>query len=277
MFRIYLDWWRLAIAALIILIAGILMAPPWHGSAPFSLMLKMPFGIMVAVIVAWLMASDCALGEFNICAEGLLYPGFSAPQKRYHVRHSGELTDGLCKPRGGDSMVSGIAHRGPDDRGYGCLQRRGTLGHARLSIVDLSPAGHSLCLIRTTETPLCSTRDLQFPILRKDCEAAAMCSSPLRHRGYPRALPTAWHRLSEVLRGSRTASDDDIGFLPARSGRARRSRCVHRQVRLPRQELQTTDHAAVKPRITSVSEWDLNTSPAARSPCAEIGNCRSRR
>src|SRR5262249_38266754 len=38
-------------------------------------------------------------------------------------------------------MVSAIAHRGPDDGGL-FLEGRVALGHRRLSIVDLSPAGH---------------------------------------------------------------------------------------------------------------------------------------
>jgi asparagine synthase (glutamine-hydrolysing) len=40
-------------------------------------------------------------------------------------------------------MTDVIAHRGPDDAGYWCDAERGIgLGHRRLSIVDLSPAGH---------------------------------------------------------------------------------------------------------------------------------------
>ena len=40
-------------------------------------------------------------------------------------------------------MADTIEHRGPDDSGYwfDAVQRVG-LGHRRLSIVDLSPAGH---------------------------------------------------------------------------------------------------------------------------------------
>ena len=42
-------------------------------------------------------------------------------------------------------MCDLIAHRGPDDHGVGAFQAGGvpvTLGHRRLSIIDLSPAGH---------------------------------------------------------------------------------------------------------------------------------------
>jgi O-antigen/teichoic acid export membrane protein len=62
-FRIHLDWSRLATALLVILAAGVLLAPPWHKTAPYSLLMKLPIGIAVAVIVAWLMAPDwCVKG-----------------------------------------------------------------------------------------------------------------------------------------------------------------------------------------------------------------------
>jgi len=62
-FRIHLDWSRLATAMLVILAAGVFLAPPWHGTAPYSLLMKLPIGIAVAVIVAWMMAPDwCVKG-----------------------------------------------------------------------------------------------------------------------------------------------------------------------------------------------------------------------
>ena len=40
-------------------------------------------------------------------------------------------------------MVASIRYRGPDDSGIWCDERIGIgLGHARLSILDLSPEGH---------------------------------------------------------------------------------------------------------------------------------------
>ena len=40
-------------------------------------------------------------------------------------------------------MTTAIAHRGPDDAGHWFDEAAGiALGHRRLSIVDLSPAGH---------------------------------------------------------------------------------------------------------------------------------------
>ncbi|MFI4981121.1 MAG: asparagine synthetase B, partial [Nevskiales bacterium] len=42
-----------------------------------------------------------------------------------------------------ERMASAIAHRGPDDAGAWCDEAAGlSLGHRRLSILDLSPAGH---------------------------------------------------------------------------------------------------------------------------------------
>lgn len=62
-FRVRLDGRSLAATILLILPAGVLMAPPWNASAPFSLLMKLPFGIAVAVIVALLAAPDwCAKG-----------------------------------------------------------------------------------------------------------------------------------------------------------------------------------------------------------------------
>jgi len=41
-----------------------------------------------------------------------------------------------------DRMVKSLAHRGPDDQGTVCLDDDVHLGHTRLSIIDLSKAGH---------------------------------------------------------------------------------------------------------------------------------------
>ena len=59
------------------------------------------------------------------------------------------LTGGWSQQRFGDlrdalpRMTRAIAHRGPDDDGHWYDEEAGiALGHRRLSIVDLSPAGH---------------------------------------------------------------------------------------------------------------------------------------
>lgn len=47
------------------------------------------------------------------------------------------------EPRRLTAMADALAHRGPDDRGYFIDETRGVaLAHNRLSIIDLSPAGH---------------------------------------------------------------------------------------------------------------------------------------
>ena len=62
-FRIQLDWTRLVVTLLVVLAAGVLLAPPWHGTPPISLLMKLPVGVGVAVIVAWVAAPDwCVKG-----------------------------------------------------------------------------------------------------------------------------------------------------------------------------------------------------------------------
>jgi O-antigen/teichoic acid export membrane protein len=64
-FPIYLDWSRLATAVLIILPAGVFLAPPWHGTAPFSLLMKLPIGIAVVLMVALFMVPDWCIKGIN--------------------------------------------------------------------------------------------------------------------------------------------------------------------------------------------------------------------
>jgi asparagine synthase (glutamine-hydrolysing) len=73
-----------------------------------------------------------------------------------------------------DTMVSGIAHRGPDDRGlWSSPNGVCALGHAGLSIVDLSPAGHQPMLDALTGNAIVFNGEIyNFQSLRKACEAA---------------------------------------------------------------------------------------------------------
>jgi len=70
-------------------------------------------------------------------------------------------------------MVSGIAHRGPDDHGlWSSPNSVCSLGHARLSIVDLSPAGHQPMFDPLTGNTIVFNGEIyNFQSLRKDCEA----------------------------------------------------------------------------------------------------------
>ena len=73
-----------------------------------------------------------------------------------------------------DALVSGIAHRGPDDRGlWSPPNGVCTLGHARLSIVDLSPAGHQPMLDPLTGNAIVFNGEIyNFQALRNDCESS---------------------------------------------------------------------------------------------------------
>jgi len=72
------------------------------------------------------------------------------------------------------AMVSGIAHRGPDDRGlWSSPSGVCALGHARLSIIDLSPAGHQPMVDPSTGNAIVFNGEIyNFQALRKDCESA---------------------------------------------------------------------------------------------------------
>lgn len=72
-----------------------------------------------------------------------------------------------------DRLVFGIAHRGPDDRGLWISSDKVcSLGHARLSIVDLSPAGHQPMLDPETGNAIVFNGEIyNFQSLRKNCEA----------------------------------------------------------------------------------------------------------
>lgn len=72
-----------------------------------------------------------------------------------------------------EAMVSGVAHRGPDDRGlWSSPSGACALGHVRLSVVDLSPAGHQPMLDPNTGNAIVFNGEIyNFQALRKDCEA----------------------------------------------------------------------------------------------------------
>lgn len=73
-----------------------------------------------------------------------------------------------------NTMVSGIVHRGPDDRGlWSSPNGVCVLGHTRLSILDLSPAGHQPMVDTLTGNAIVFNGEIyNFQFLRKDCEAA---------------------------------------------------------------------------------------------------------
>ncbi len=73
-----------------------------------------------------------------------------------------------------NTLVTGISHRGPDDRGLWLSSTSAcALGHARLSIVDLSPAGHQPMIDCHTGSAIVFNGEIyNFQSLRRECEAA---------------------------------------------------------------------------------------------------------
>ena len=72
------------------------------------------------------------------------------------------------------AMVGGIRHRGPDDSGL-WTSREGecVLGHARLSVIDLSPSGHQPMIDPETGNAIVFNGEIyNFRELRRECEAA---------------------------------------------------------------------------------------------------------
>ncbi len=88
---------------------------------------------------------------------------------------SGYLTSGAVPPRGTlERMADVLRHRGPDDRGYfEDPERRLGLAHNRLSILDLTAAGHQPMIGRDGRTALVYNGELyNFQQLRRELEVA---------------------------------------------------------------------------------------------------------
>lgn len=72
------------------------------------------------------------------------------------------------------TLVHGIRHRGPDDSGLWISPTKECVfGHARLSIIDLSPSGHQPMADPETGNALVFNGEIyNFQTLRQECEAA---------------------------------------------------------------------------------------------------------
>lgn len=71
-YRLQLDWDRLVVVMTMILVAGLFMASPWHVTVPFSLLMKLPAGIALASIAAWVIAPDwCGRGTQYLRRTGM--------------------------------------------------------------------------------------------------------------------------------------------------------------------------------------------------------------
>lgn len=78
---------------------------------------------------------------------------------------------GRIEPRLVEAMRDVMEHRGPDDAGLYCDDHVG-LGHRRLSIQDLSPAGHQPMVDASGEVWVCYNGEIyNFPELRRDLES----------------------------------------------------------------------------------------------------------
>src|SRR5690242_3676882 len=70
-------------------------------------------------------------------------------------------------------IVAEMRHRGPDDSGiWSSAQQNCVLGHARLSVIDLSPSGHQPMVDPETGNVIVFNGEIyNFQALRKACEA----------------------------------------------------------------------------------------------------------
>lgn len=67
-YRVQLNWARLTAVMVLIVIAGLFLAPAWYESATVSLLMKFPFGVAVVAITSWLIAPDwCVRGVRKLC------------------------------------------------------------------------------------------------------------------------------------------------------------------------------------------------------------------
>lgn len=86
---------------------------------------------------------------------------------------AGQISWGsLINPNSLDLLVAGLRHRGPDDQGT-WLSPDGvcSLGHVRLSVIDLSPAGHQPMLdTRSGNVIVFNGEIYNFQLLRAECE-----------------------------------------------------------------------------------------------------------
>ena len=73
-----------------------------------------------------------------------------------------------------NALIAGLTHRGPDDRGVWCSRNNVcVLGHARLSIVDLSLAAHQPMVDPVTNNVIVFNGEIyNYRSLRQSCETA---------------------------------------------------------------------------------------------------------
>src|SRR5690242_13794716 len=100
------------------------------------------------------------------------------------------------------AMIGTLRHRGPDDEGL-WSDGIGALAHARLSVIDLSPAGHQPIASMTGDVWLSYNGEVyNFAELRRELEAAGY---RFRGRSDSEVIVNGWQawgtRLFQRLRG----------------------------------------------------------------------------
>jgi asparagine synthase (glutamine-hydrolysing) len=87
-------------------------------------------------------------------------------------------------------MIATLRHRGPDDEGVWAGDRAG-LAHARLSIIDLSPAGHQPMASADKSVWITFNGEIyNFVEIRRELEAAGY---PFRSRSDTEVIVNGWH------------------------------------------------------------------------------------
>jgi asparagine synthase (glutamine-hydrolysing) len=88
------------------------------------------------------------------------------------------------------AMIATLRHRGPDDEGVWTDDRAG-LAHARLSIIDLSPAGHQPMGSADESVWITFNGEIyNFVEIRRELEAAGY---PFRSRSDTEVIVNGWH------------------------------------------------------------------------------------
>jgi asparagine synthase (glutamine-hydrolysing) len=94
------------------------------------------------------------------------------------------------------AMIAMLRHRGPDDQGV-WTDRRAGLAHARLSIIDLSPAGHQPMASADETAWLTYNGEIyNFAEIRRELEAAGY---GFRSRGDAEVIVNGWRAWGEKL------------------------------------------------------------------------------
>ena len=164
-----------------------------------------------------------------------------------------------------ERMTDVIRHRGPDDQGHH-LEPGVALGHRRLSIIDLSPAGHQ---------PMTNEDGTLWLTYNGEIYNHRESARELVARGpsLPQPTPTARRSSTPTRSGATVASSASAACSRSRSGIAARSACWLARDRLgvkPLYYAVVGRHAGVRARRSRRS-WQCGLVSAAPAPGARPG------